>query len=70
MPAEPARRWLLLAVPLLAAAGEAAAPDLELLEFLGSFEPGDEQVVEMMVDEETGEAVALSGTGEDEEGAP
>lgn len=56
--------WLLL-LPALTWAQDASEPggerpDPELLEFLGGFAGDDRLVVDMMIDEETGETVKLT----------
>ena len=56
--------WLLLLPALVWAedgvAPAADVPDTELLEFLGGFASDDMTVVDMIIDEETGEAVNLT----------
>ena len=56
--------WLLL-LPALTWAQDTSEPsgelpDPELLEFLGGFDGNDRLVVDMMIDEETGETVKLT----------
>ena len=60
--------WLLL-LPALTWAQDASdasgeRPDPELLEFLGGFAGDDRLVVDMMIDEETGETVKLTRSEE------